>query len=172
MTPTPEQCDRDAAGFIPDEREAAAIRHIGAEQELSDQAVIRQALRFYQMVHERMKAGETFSFSGDAERAAEFAALSATRPAAAQGEDEVKRLCSVHRKIVPLIEAREWDFDLCDGDAILDAASRLAALEREKGEMREAAQELLNFIGDRDMRVYSDDPPVRNLRATLESPTA
>jgi hypothetical protein len=61
--------------FEPTDEELAAIRAIGAEQDLSDAAVVRQALRHYQLIHERLKAGETFSFSGDAARAAEFAAL-------------------------------------------------------------------------------------------------
>lgn len=57
------------------DKESAALRALAAEQGMSETAVMRQALRHYQLVHERMKAGETFSFSGDAGRAAEFIGL-------------------------------------------------------------------------------------------------
>jgi hypothetical protein len=49
-----------------------AIRDMGLDQGLSDDAVINQALRLYQLVHIRLKDGETFSFSGDAQRARDF----------------------------------------------------------------------------------------------------
>lgn len=59
-------------------KETEAIKVLMAETGLSEAAVMRQALRHYQLVHERMKAGETFSFSGDAARAREFAGLAET----------------------------------------------------------------------------------------------
>jgi hypothetical protein len=59
--------------FEPTEPELKVIRQIGADQELSDRAVMRQALRLYQLHHARLKAGETVRWSGDAARAAEFA---------------------------------------------------------------------------------------------------
>lgn len=55
------------------EKEAAALTALAAEKDMSRPRVMIQALRFYQLVHERQKAGETFSFSGDAQRAREFA---------------------------------------------------------------------------------------------------
>lgn len=61
-------------------KESAALATLSKETDMSEAAVMRQALRFYQMVHERQKAGETFSFSGDAERAREFAGLAEDRP--------------------------------------------------------------------------------------------
>ncbi len=59
-------------------KEDAALKAMAQERDMSEVAVMRQALRLYQLVHERLKAGETFSFSGDAGRAAEFAGLSQT----------------------------------------------------------------------------------------------
>ena len=53
--------------------ELAAIEQLSVEQKLSSMAVLRQALRLYQMRCHRLKAGETYSWSGDAQRAADFA---------------------------------------------------------------------------------------------------
>lgn len=55
--------------------EMGALEQLCAEQDLSKTAVIRQALRMYQMIHERLKAGEKISFSGDEQRAIEFAGI-------------------------------------------------------------------------------------------------
>jgi hypothetical protein len=55
--------------------EMAALEKLCVEQDLSKTAVIRQALRMYQLIHERMKQGETFGFSGDNARAIEFAGI-------------------------------------------------------------------------------------------------
>lgn len=54
------------------EREMEVLDQLSLEQEMSKTALIRQALRVYQMISERMKAGETMSFSGDKERAVLF----------------------------------------------------------------------------------------------------
>jgi len=54
-------------------KEAAALKELAADKDMSESAVMRQALRMYQLIHERQKQGETFSFSGDAQRAKEFA---------------------------------------------------------------------------------------------------
>ena len=59
--------------FDADEREAAAIDELMAEQGFSEQAVLRQALRLYQTVTRRLKEGEQMSFSGDEQRARDFA---------------------------------------------------------------------------------------------------
>lgn len=50
------------------EREMKVITQLAREAELSKTAVIRQALRLYQIIYERTKAGETMHFSGDKER--------------------------------------------------------------------------------------------------------
>lgn len=54
------------------EREMAALTALSEHHGMSKTAVMRQALRLYQEVHERLKAGETMSFSGDKERVALF----------------------------------------------------------------------------------------------------
>lgn len=54
------------------EREMAVVEQLAADHELSKTAVLKQALRLYQLVHERVRAGETMSFSGDVERIALF----------------------------------------------------------------------------------------------------
>ena len=57
------------------DREEEALGVLCKEQGMTCWTVLRQSLRLYQLVHERLKAGETFSFSGDAQRAKEFAGL-------------------------------------------------------------------------------------------------
>lgn len=54
------------------DREMAAVERMAAEQELSKTALIRSALRLYEMVNQRIRAGETMTFSGDKERVALF----------------------------------------------------------------------------------------------------
>ena len=54
------------------EREMAVLEELAAAQDLSKTGVMRQALKLYQLIHERIKAGETMSFSGDKERIALF----------------------------------------------------------------------------------------------------
>ena len=54
------------------EREMSAVDALAAHHEMSKTAVIRQALRLYQMIHTRIMAGETMTFSGDRERVALF----------------------------------------------------------------------------------------------------
>lgn len=53
-------------------REMAVLNELATAQDLSKTAVMRQALRVYQMIHERLKAGEKMSFSGDQQRIVEF----------------------------------------------------------------------------------------------------
>lgn len=55
------------------EAEVAVMDGLASEFGMSRSAVMRQALRFHQLMHRRLKDGETFSFSGDAARAREFA---------------------------------------------------------------------------------------------------
>jgi hypothetical protein len=75
FAPQPELVapEASAALFMPTYEESAVIRSLAQDQDLSESAVIRQALRLYQLNHKRLKDGETLSYSGDAERAREFA---------------------------------------------------------------------------------------------------
>ena len=50
----------------------AALDALATEHDMSKTAVMRQALRLYQMVNHRLKQGETLSFSGDQGRAMAF----------------------------------------------------------------------------------------------------
>lgn len=52
--------------------ELKAVEDLADELELSEGAVMRQALRFYQLTHMRLKRGETVHFSGDDLRARQF----------------------------------------------------------------------------------------------------
>jgi len=54
------------------EREMAVVEQMARDADLSKTALIRSALRLYQLVTERIKSGETMSFSGDKERIALF----------------------------------------------------------------------------------------------------
>ena len=62
------------------EREMRVLEQIASEQDLSKTMVLRQALRIYQLIHERMKAGETFGFSGDRQRIVEFVGIGLGEP--------------------------------------------------------------------------------------------
>jgi len=53
-------------------REMAVVEQIAADADLSKTAVIRQALRLYQLTRERILAGETMHFSGDHDRMVMF----------------------------------------------------------------------------------------------------
>lgn len=53
--------------------EERAIDELAATQDLSYQAVLRQALRLYQMTQRRLATGETMHFSGDGQRIRDFA---------------------------------------------------------------------------------------------------
>ena len=52
--------------------ETNAVMALCMKKDLSPSAVIRQALRLYHQHNERLKAGETVTWSGDAQRAADF----------------------------------------------------------------------------------------------------
>lgn len=52
---------------MPD-REMQALERLCEHHQMSKTAVMRQALRLYQLIHIRIQAGETFSFSGDKDR--------------------------------------------------------------------------------------------------------
>lgn len=53
--------------------ERKVICDLAREHDISIGAVIRQALRLYHQHNERLKAGETCTWSGDAHRAKDFA---------------------------------------------------------------------------------------------------
>ncbi len=57
------------------EREMRVLEQIAEHHCMSKIGVMRQALRLYQLIHVRLQAGETFSFSGDAERPTMIAAV-------------------------------------------------------------------------------------------------
>lgn len=50
------------------EREAAVLEELATDADMTKTAVMRQALRIYQFIRSRHKAGETMHFSGDKER--------------------------------------------------------------------------------------------------------
>ena len=54
------------------DREMAVLETLAADADMSKTGILRQALRWYQLTHERLKAGETVSFSGDRERTVLF----------------------------------------------------------------------------------------------------
>jgi len=81
--------------FTPDDREKAAILSLCADQELSPTAVMRQALRLYQHDHCRRKDGETVTWSGDYQRARDFAGPLATTPGGDLLEQAVTHLVNV-----------------------------------------------------------------------------
>ncbi len=54
------------------EREMAVVEELAAEMDLSKTGILRQALRWYQLTHIRLKAGEKVIFSGDEQRMIEF----------------------------------------------------------------------------------------------------
>ncbi len=53
--------------------ESLAIANLAIDTELPEQNVVKQALRHYQLHRHRLMKGETHHWSGDAERAADFA---------------------------------------------------------------------------------------------------
>lgn len=54
------------------EKEMTALEALATEKDLSKTAVMRQALRLYQLVSHRIGTGERMYFSGDDQRTAEF----------------------------------------------------------------------------------------------------
>lgn len=52
--------------------EMEALENIALEEDMSKTAVLKQALRLYQLVKIRMRNGETMHFSGDLDRALQF----------------------------------------------------------------------------------------------------
>lgn len=56
-------------------REMAALTELAEWHDMSKTQVMRQALRLYQLVNIRVRAGERLYFSGDEKRAIEFVGL-------------------------------------------------------------------------------------------------
>jgi predicted transcriptional regulator len=54
------------------DREMAVVDELATEMDVSKTTVLRSALRLYQLVHVRAKAGEHMMFSGDQQRIVEF----------------------------------------------------------------------------------------------------
>jgi predicted transcriptional regulator len=54
------------------DQEMAVVEQLAVEMDLSKTAIFRQALRWYQKTHLRLKAGERVIFSGDEQRMIEF----------------------------------------------------------------------------------------------------
>lgn len=54
------------------EREMAVLERLAARADMSKTALIKQALRLYDLIQARINAGETLHFSGDKERIALF----------------------------------------------------------------------------------------------------
>lgn len=49
------------------EREMACLEELSVRKDVSKTAIMRQALRLYQMIDRKLCAGETMHFSGDKE---------------------------------------------------------------------------------------------------------
>lgn len=56
--------------------EMAALEALSLDLDMTKSGIMRQALRHYQLLHYRLAAGETMSFSGDRKRSEEFAGRS------------------------------------------------------------------------------------------------
>lgn len=57
------------------EKEMAALDAMASDKDVSKTQIMRQALRLYQLVDKRIKAGEKLMFSGDKQRVIEFVGL-------------------------------------------------------------------------------------------------
>lgn len=62
------------------QREMDALDRLADHHGMSKNAVMRQALRLYQLVHVRLQNGEHFCFSGDEGRPTMFAAVGLGEP--------------------------------------------------------------------------------------------
>lgn len=84
--------------------EINALEALSKEQELSPPRLLIQGLRLYQLHHERLKAGETVVWSGDNQRARDFAGPLATlTPTEAQiRADERERCAKVAENQTPV----------------------------------------------------------------------
>lgn len=53
-------------------REMAVVEALATEMGMSKTAVMRSALKIYQLIHVRLQQGEQFMFTGDQQRLVEF----------------------------------------------------------------------------------------------------
>lgn len=56
-----------------DDAACSALHRLSVEHDMPQDRIMVQALRLYHQHNERLKAGETCTWSGDAERARQFA---------------------------------------------------------------------------------------------------
>lgn len=89
----PEPVDKKTMTISLSEREQEALERLMAEQALSAPQIFKCALREYQMGHERRKAGETVVWSGDEQRARDFAGPLARPEPVVDGAAEVGEVC-------------------------------------------------------------------------------
>jgi predicted transcriptional regulator len=54
------------------EKEMTVLEELAREKDMSKTAIMRQALRLYQLINVRLNAGEKMMFSGDEQRLIEF----------------------------------------------------------------------------------------------------
>lgn len=57
------------------EKEGAVLAQLAVANDMTEMQIIRQALKLYQLVDSRVKAGEQMSFSGDPQRIIEFVGM-------------------------------------------------------------------------------------------------
>lgn len=68
--------------------EMAVVDGLADQHEMSKTAVMRTALRLYQLVNQRLAEGETFNFSGDQGRAMAFVGVGFPLPTPPQDMEE------------------------------------------------------------------------------------
>ena len=125
------------------QKEWAAVAQIGADQELSTSAVLRQAVRLYQMHLYRLKAGETLSWSGDEQRAKDFAGPLYAHPPHPAPVDPVAGGEALREALEPFAKAA----DECDGAPDEMAIGDASYEEVTVGHCRQARQALAALKG-------------------------
>jgi hypothetical protein len=120
--------EREEWSFTPDTREAKVVAQLSEEQELSPQAVMRQALRLYQSDFLRRKAGETVTWSGDAQRARDFAGpLASLPPATDPAMLALKNLADCADSVAEALNTGLMDTAIAQARAALPAAPTIPA---------------------------------------------
>lgn len=118
------------------EKERAAIHALMKDRDLSERALMRVALGYYQEAMTRLDAGETCKWSGDAQRARDFSGDLAPQPEASgtvRG-DTVALVKALARRLFdadhphvsskPLGHGNDWDSHTNKRDGTYDAAQR------------------------------------------------
>jgi uncharacterized protein (DUF2267 family) len=163
------------------EKERRAIADMMATQEFSYTALMRQAIRLYQHNLLRLKDGETCTWSGDAQRAREFAGMS--QPPAGASVSERARI-----DILALEVARRFTQDTEPQRraslqaAVIEAIERALSSPRQEGDSTAASTQGLRELVQR-WRDERQLPPLpeaayaqarvcaRELESLLTSPT-